>query len=84
MLPVAFKYFIEQYETMGVSPALRIGDYFTFFFRMVLAFGVTFELPVIHVGVGADRRLGLSFYAAIVSLCDRDHFCARCDVDADA
>src|SRR5437868_1816583 len=46
VLPVAFGYFIQQYETMGVNPAIRIGDYFTFFFRMVLAFGVTFELPV--------------------------------------
>jgi sec-independent protein translocase protein TatC len=46
VLPVAFKYFIEQYQTMGVAPAIRIGEYFTFFFRMVLAFGVTFELPV--------------------------------------
>jgi len=32
VLPVAFQYFIEQYETMGVTAAIRIGDYFTFFF----------------------------------------------------
>jgi sec-independent protein translocase protein TatC len=31
VLPVAFKYFIEQYATMGVTPAIRIGEYFTFF-----------------------------------------------------
>jgi len=32
VLPVAFQYFIEQYGTMGVTPAIRIGDYFSFFF----------------------------------------------------
>ena len=31
VLPVAFQYFIEQYGTMGVTPAIRIGEYFTFF-----------------------------------------------------
>ncbi|HEX9663957.1 MAG TPA: twin-arginine translocase subunit TatC, partial [Candidatus Binatia bacterium] len=32
VLPVAFKYFIEQYQTMGVAPAIRVAEYFTFFF----------------------------------------------------
>lgn len=71
VLPVAFKYFIEQYETMGVSPAIRIGDYFSFFFRMVLAFGVTFELPVltyflVRVGVWNYRLMLRSFRYAIL------------------
>ena len=73
VLPVAFKYFIEQYETMGVSPAIRIGDYFTFFFRMVLAFGVTFELPVftfflVRIGVWDYRFMLRSFRYAIVAI----------------
>ena len=73
VLPVEFKYFIEQYETMGVSPAIRIGDYFTFFFRMVLAFGVTFELPVftfflVRVGVWDYRFMLRSFRYAIVAI----------------
>jgi sec-independent protein translocase protein TatC len=71
VLPVAFKYFIEQYETLGVSPAIRIGEYFTFFFRMVLAFGVTFELPVftfflVRIGVWDYRFMLRSFRYAIV------------------
>jgi sec-independent protein translocase protein TatC len=47
VLPLAFLYFIDQYRSLGVSPEIRIGEYFTFFFRMVLAFGITFELPVL-------------------------------------
>jgi sec-independent protein translocase protein TatC len=71
VLPVAFGYFIQQYETMGVNPAIRIGDYFTFFFRMVLAFGVTFELPVftfflVRVGIVDYRFMLRSFRYAIV------------------
>jgi len=71
VLPVAFQYFIEQYETMGVTAAIRIGDYFTFFFRMVLAFGVTFELPVftfflVRLGIWDYRFMLRSFRYAIV------------------
>jgi len=73
VLPVAFKYFIEQYESMGVSPAIRIGEYFTFFFRMVLAFGATFELPVftfflVRIGVWDYRFMLRSFRYAIVAI----------------
>jgi sec-independent protein translocase protein TatC len=71
VLPVAFQYFIEQYGTMGVTPALRIGEYFTFFFRMVLAFGVTFELPVftfflVRLGIWDYRFMLRSIRYAIV------------------
>ena len=71
VLPIAFGYFIEQYETMGVAPAIRIGEYFTFFFRMVLAFGATFELPVftfflVRIGIWDYRFMLRSFRYAIL------------------
>jgi sec-independent protein translocase protein TatC len=73
VLPVAFEYFIEQYGTIGVMPAIRIGEYFTFFFRMVLAFGVTFELPVftfflVRLGIWDYRFMLRSFRYAIVAI----------------
>jgi sec-independent protein translocase protein TatC len=73
VLPVAFKYFIEQYQTMGVAPAIRVAEYFTFFFRMVLAFGVTFELPVftfflVRAGVWDYHFMIHSFRYAIVAI----------------
>ncbi len=73
VLPVAFKYFIEQYNVMGVTPAIRIGEYFTFFFRMVLAFGVTFELPVftfflVRLGLWNYRLMISSFRYAIIAI----------------
>jgi sec-independent protein translocase protein TatC len=73
VLPVAFKYFVEQYNVMGVTPAIRIGEYFTFFFRMVLAFGVTFELPVftfflVRLGLWNYRLMISSFRYAIIGI----------------
>jgi sec-independent protein translocase protein TatC len=32
VLPAAFAYFIGQYSSLDVSPEIRIGEYFTFFF----------------------------------------------------
>jgi len=71
VLPIAFQYFLDQYETMGVDPAIRIGEYFTFFFRMVLAFGAAFELPVftfflVRVGIWDYRFMLRSFRYALV------------------
>ncbi len=71
VLPFAFLYFIEQYGSMGVTPAIRIGEYFTFFFRMVLAFGITFELPVltfflVRLGLMNYRLMWRSFRYALV------------------
>ena len=43
---VGYAFFLEQYETIGIEPAIRISEYLTFTSRMLLAFGVTFELPV--------------------------------------
>jgi len=73
VLPVAFNYFVEQYDAMGVMPAIRIGEYFTFFFRMVLAFGITFELPVftfflVRLGLWNYRLMISSFRYAIIGI----------------
>ncbi len=71
VLPVAFAYFVDQYLSLGVSPEIRIGEYFSFFFRMILAFGVTFELPVftfflVRLGIVDYRLMWRSFRYAIV------------------
>lgn len=47
VLPVGYQFFIQQYATIQVDPQIRISEYLTFTARMLLAFGVTFELPVL-------------------------------------
>jgi len=71
VLPVAFSYFIDQYLSLAVTPEIRIGEYFSFFFRMVLAFGITFEMPVftfflVRLGIVNYRLMWRSFRYAIV------------------
>lgn len=66
VLPVAYGFFLEEYKTIGVQATLRISEYFSFTTRMLLAFGVTFELPVLsfffaRVGLITHRTL-LDFF----------------------
>jgi sec-independent protein translocase protein TatC len=44
---IGYRFFLEQYQTIGIEPALRISEYLSFSSRLLLAFGITFELPVI-------------------------------------
>ena len=72
VFPVGYAFFIAEYETIGVSPAIRISEYLSFSARMLLAFGVTFELPVVtfflaRMGMVTHRTMiGYSRYAVLV------------------
>ncbi|MBI2209733.1 MAG: twin-arginine translocase subunit TatC [Deltaproteobacteria bacterium] len=73
VLPVAFLYFIDQYRSLAVSPEIRIGEYFTFFSRMILAFGITFELPLftfflVRLGLWDYRTMWRTFRYAIIAI----------------
>ena len=47
VFPVAFRFFLEEFTSVGIAPQIRVSEYLTFTSRMLLAFGVTFELPVV-------------------------------------
>jgi sec-independent protein translocase protein TatC len=72
VFPVGFAFFIEEYKSIGVEPNLRISEYLSFAARMLLAFGITFEMPVIsfflaRMGVITHRTLtGYFRYAVVV------------------
>ncbi|MFQ5665086.1 MAG: twin-arginine translocase subunit TatC [Candidatus Binatia bacterium] len=72
VLPVGYRFFIEQYATISVNPEIRISEYLSFTARMLLAFGITFELPVItfflaRLGVVTHRTmLGYARYAILL------------------
>ncbi len=62
VFPFAFEFFVEEFMSIGVNPELRIGEYLGFASRMLLAFGVIFELPVLtyflaRVGVVNHRLM---------------------------
>jgi sec-independent protein translocase protein TatC len=72
VFPVGFPFFLAEYASIGVAPQIRISEYLTFAARMLLAFGVTFELPVVtfflaRIGVVTHRTLlGSGRYAIVV------------------
>jgi sec-independent protein translocase protein TatC len=71
--PSAFAFFLRFNLTMGVKPELTLGPYLYFFLRLVLVFGVLFELPLflmVLAGVGLVTSSGLirQWRVAIVSV----------------
>lgn len=73
VLPVAFLYFLGQYGSVGITPEIRVAEYFTFFFRIVLAFGITFELPIftfflVRLGIWNHRLLWRQFRYAVLAM----------------
>jgi sec-independent protein translocase protein TatC len=63
VLPVGYRFFIEQYGSIRVSPEIRISEYLSFTSRMLLAFGATFEMPVITFFLA---RLGVVTHTAML------------------
>lgn len=55
VLPVGFRFFLEQYERAGLVAQIKISQYFSFFSRMMLAFGLCFEMPIIAFFFGKLR-----------------------------
>jgi sec-independent protein translocase protein TatC len=72
VFPVGFTFFLSEYASISVAPQIRISEYLTFASRMLLAFGVTFELPVVtfflaRLGIVTHRMLlGMGRYAIVV------------------
>src|SRR5258705_412744 len=62
---------IKAFGTIAVAPTIRISEYLSFASRMLLAFGITFELPVVtfflaRLGIVTHRLLLRWFRYAIV------------------
>jgi sec-independent protein translocase protein TatC len=72
VFPVGFPFFLQEYADLGIDPVLRISEYLSFTSRMMLAFGATFELPVVifflaRAGLVTWRQLlQFSRYAVVV------------------
>lgn len=56
---VGYAFFLSQYASIGVTPTIRISEYLTFSAKLLLAFGITFEMPIFALFL---TRLGLIDY----------------------
>ena len=71
VFPVAFSFFLDEFASIGVAAQIRVSEYLSFASRMLLAFGVTFELPVVtfflaRLGLVTHRTLTAWWRYAIV------------------
>src|SRR5262249_17442685 len=72
LFPVAYEFFLQEFASIGVAPQIRISESLSFASRMLLGFGVTFELPVVtyflaRMGLVTHRTLiGNARYAIVI------------------
>lgn len=49
IFPYAFQFFLAEYESIGIAPTIRIGEYLSFCVKLILVFGLVFELPILSL-----------------------------------
>jgi sec-independent protein translocase protein TatC len=59
-----FPFFLSEYQKISIEPVIRISEYLSFSSRMLLAFGITFELPVATFFLA---RVGLVTHMTLIS-----------------
>ena len=47
VLPVALGFFSTEFMSIGLAPTIRIGEYLEFAVKLILIFGLIFELPIV-------------------------------------
>lgn len=47
VMPLAFDFFINQYNSIGIEPTIRISENLNLMLKSLLAFGITFQMPVL-------------------------------------
>lgn len=63
VFPVGYAFFISEYVSIGVTPTIRVSEYLSFSARLILAFGLTFEMPVLTFFL---TRLGVIDHHALI------------------
>lgn len=60
---IGYAFFLSEYTSIGVTPTLRISEYLAFSAKLLLAFGITFEMPIFAFFL---TRLGLIDYRMMI------------------
>jgi sec-independent protein translocase protein TatC len=73
VFPTAFGFFIGEYASVSIAPFLKISEYLSFASRMLLAFGVVFELPVFtfffaRIGIVSHKMMISTWRYAVVGI----------------
>jgi sec-independent protein translocase protein TatC len=60
---ISYAFFLNQYASIGVTPTIRISEYLAFAAKLLLAFGLTFEMPIFAFFL---TRVGLIDYRMMI------------------
>jgi sec-independent protein translocase protein TatC len=63
VFPVMFPFFLSQYNSIGVTPQIRISEHLALMLQGMLAFGIVFETPVAAYLAG---RLGIITHQTLI------------------
>ncbi|MCB9029664.1 MAG: twin-arginine translocase subunit TatC [Deltaproteobacteria bacterium] len=55
VLPFAFEFFFQQYQSINVTPTVRIAEHVGFIAKALIAFGLIFEMPIVAFFLGKLR-----------------------------
>ena len=61
---IGYAFFLSQYESIGVTPTIRISEYLAFSAKLLIAFAITFEMPIFAFFL---TRLGMIDYRMMIS-----------------
>ncbi len=70
---IGYSFFLREYASIGVTPTIRISEYLAFSAKLLLAFGITFELPIFaffltRVGLIDYRMMTHYFRYAVLAI----------------
>lgn len=73
VIPFALAFFGQEFESIGLNPQIKIGEYITFITRLILVFGAVFELPILafflsKIGIINSKLLKDKFRYAVVAI----------------
>lgn len=71
VFPLGFRFFIHNFETENIRAMISVKEYFKFSLNILLAFGITFELPVFifflaRIGLVTPQWLWKNFRYAVL------------------
>jgi sec-independent protein translocase protein TatC len=61
---IGYAFFLSQYESIGVTPTIRISEYLAFSSKLLIAFAITFEMPIFAFFL---TRIGMIDYSMMIS-----------------
>jgi sec-independent protein translocase protein TatC len=61
---IGYAFFLAQYASIGITPTIRISEYLAFSSKLLLAFALTFEMPIFAFFF---TKLGLIDYKMMIA-----------------